>query len=115
MNGRRCAKRRVRVRHAVPLLRKQQKAKGTMSCVCQVQRSSCVVTWAQAGMPVLLFFIHEGQPIVTIRVAFILGLIFLVATTIPRRLKRAAEKTLRWRGRNDGHSPRRPVVNSSFW
>src|ERR1700745_616028 len=23
------------------------------------------VTWAQAGMPVLLFFVHEGQPIVT--------------------------------------------------
>ena len=30
------------------------KAKGTMSCVCQVSRSSCLVMRAQAGMPVLL-------------------------------------------------------------
>src|ERR1700722_12733992 len=27
--------------------------------------SANVVTWAQAGMPMLLFFAHEGQPIVT--------------------------------------------------
>src|SRR5579864_595581 len=63
MNGGCCAKPRARVRHAVPILRKRRS--GRCPAGALASRSSSVVTWAQAGMPVLLFFIHEGQPVVS--------------------------------------------------
>ena len=51
MDGRHCAKHRVRARHAVPLLKKRQKAKRTPACVSQalaVEVQCCVGTGRNA-------------------------------------------------------------------